>query len=71
MIDRAEILKQFDGLPDDALVSRAIVAAVTGVSERTLRRKKIFAEVAITERIKQTRVGDIRRLVRGDKRQAG
>ena len=63
--DIAEILKQFDELPDCAVVRSAVTAAVLGLSERTVRR--CFPSVQLTPNRKGQRVGDIRALARGEK----
>jgi hypothetical protein len=57
------IIKQFDELPDDAVVPRRITAAVLGVSERTVRR--YYPTVRLSPRLSGNRVGDIRAIVRG------
>jgi hypothetical protein len=61
-----EVLQNFDSLPDDAVVRRRVTAIVLGMCERTLRRTSPIKTVQITERIAGHRVGDIRKLIRGE-----
>jgi hypothetical protein len=51
MADTFEILKRFDELPDDALVSRSVMAIVLGTSERTLRRRSPIPGVQVSPQI--------------------
>jgi hypothetical protein len=67
MSDTLEILKRFDELPNDALVSGKITAIVFGVSERTLRRDPPIPRVHVSAQCRNYRVGDIRAFVRGQK----
>jgi hypothetical protein len=67
MSDTLEILKRFDELPNDALVSGKITAIVFGVSERTLRRDPPIPRVHVSTQCRNYRVGDIRAFVRGQK----
>jgi hypothetical protein len=63
--DIFEILRRFDELPDDALVSGKIAAIVLGVSERTLRRHPPTLPVQVSPQVRNFRVGSIRAMVRG------
>jgi hypothetical protein len=65
MSDTLEILKRFDELPDDALVSGRIAALILHVSERTLRRNPPIPRVQVSAQCRNYRVGNIRALVRG------
>jgi hypothetical protein len=57
-------LKGFDELPDDAVVPRRVTAAVLHISERTVRRS--VPTVKVSARRRGNRVGDIRKIARGD-----
>jgi hypothetical protein len=57
-------IKQFDHLPDDAVVPRRVTAAVLHMSERTVRRS--VPTVKLSARRRGNRVVDIRAIVRGD-----
>jgi hypothetical protein len=63
--DTFEILRRFDELPDDALVSGKIAAIVLGVSERTVRRHPPAPPVQVSPQCRHFRVGSIRAKVRG------
>jgi len=60
-----ETLKRFDALPDDAVVETAVTAAITSLSERTVRYHPQLPRVQVSEGRYGQRVGDIRKLVRG------
>jgi hypothetical protein len=64
-LDPFEIIKNFDKLPDDAIVPRKVTALLLGMSERTVRRGLPIPQRQITERILGHRVGDIRAMARG------
>jgi hypothetical protein len=64
MSDTFEILKRFDELPDDALVSNKVLAIVLDVNERTLRRHPPVPRIQISPQRFRSRVGDIRRIIR-------
>ena len=59
-------LKNFDSLPNDALVFDGVAALVLGVSLKTLQRKMSLPARQISEGRHGRRVGDIRALVRGE-----
>jgi hypothetical protein len=62
-----EVLRNFDSLPDDAVIPAAATAQLTSLSERTVRyHPKLKRHYVSAERYGQ-RVGDVRRLLRGDK----
>lgn len=61
-IDR---IKNFDALPDDAIVSPKIAAIVLDESERTLRRHPPIKRIQLSPRRFGFRVGDLRGLARG------
>jgi hypothetical protein len=63
--DTAEVLRQFDLLPDDAVVPTRITAAIHGVSERTVRRR--YPAVQLTINRKGYRVGTLRAMSRAEK----
>jgi hypothetical protein len=56
-------IKQFDHLPDDAVVPIRVTAALLHMSERTVRRS--FPTVKLSARRRGNRVGDIRAIARG------
>jgi hypothetical protein len=58
--DVTEILRNFDILPDSAVIPRRAVALLLGLSTRSLRRNQPFPNIAITPRVIGHRVGDIR-----------
>jgi hypothetical protein len=60
-------IKEFDDLPDDAVVPRRVTAAVLHISERTVRRS--VPTVNLSQRRRGNRVGDIRAIARGDRLQ--
>ena len=54
-------IKEFDSLPDDAVVPRRVTAAVLHVSERTVRRS--VPTVKVSPRRRGNRVGVTARLL--------
>jgi hypothetical protein len=58
-------IREFDCLPDDAVVPRRVTAALLHISERTVRR--CVPTVQLSARRRGNRVGDIRAIARGDK----
>jgi hypothetical protein len=56
-------LKDFDALPDDAVVPRRVTAAVLNMSERTVKRS--VPTVNLSLRRRGNRVADIRAIARG------
>jgi len=66
MPDTNELLKRWPSLPDEAVVHVKVAAAVTGLSERTIRYDGRFPRVQLTENRYGIRVGDIRKVLIGD-----
>lgn len=62
-----ELIKNFDQLPDDAVVPDRVTCLILGVSEWTFRRDppKNLRRVPLSARRVGRRVGDIRAFVRG------
>lgn len=60
-----EKLKNFDSLPDDALVSDAVAAIILDISLSSLKKTAPVPARQISERRHGRRVGDIRAKVRG------
>jgi hypothetical protein len=58
-----DTIKQFDTLPDDAVVPRWVTAAVLHLSERTVRRS--VPTVKLSPRRRGNRVGTVRDIARG------
>ena len=65
MSDTNELLKRWPSLPDEAVVHVKVAAAVTGLSERTIRYDARFQRVYLTENRYGIRVGDIRKVLAG------
>jgi hypothetical protein len=63
--DIAEVLRQFDSLPDDAVVGTRVAAALHGVSERTVRRR--YPAVQLTLHRKGCLVSTLRAMSRAEK----
>jgi hypothetical protein len=61
-----EIIKRFDDLPDDAVVSTKITALVLGCADRTIRYHPRLTRVYISQGRYGFRVGNIRSIVRGE-----
>ena len=66
MPDTNELLKRWPSLPDEAVVHAKVAAAVTGLSERTIRYDPRFPRVYLTENRYGIRVGDIRKVLTGE-----
>ena len=66
MPDTNELLKRWPSLPDEAVVHVKVAAAVTGLSERTVRYDPRFQRVYLTENRYGIRVGDIRKVLAGE-----
>jgi hypothetical protein len=60
-----EILKNWDNLPDDAVISTKITALVLGCAERTVRYHPKLKRIEISRGRYGFRVGNVRRIVRG------
>jgi len=63
--DIEAIVRNFDQLPDDAVVPSAVTAALHGVSERTVRRT--YPSVRLSPGRLGQRVGTIRAMSRDEK----
>jgi hypothetical protein len=61
-----EIIKNFDQLSDDVVVSPAVASVILGPSPRTLRRSPPIPKVQVTEKLVGFRVGNIRQKSRGN-----
>ena len=60
-----ELVKNFDALPNDAVVPTKVTEILLNTSEWTLRRKPPLRRIQISQNRFGHRVGDIRTLVRG------
>ena len=60
-----EILRHWDSLPDDAVISTKITALVLGCAERTIRYHPKLKRVEISRGRYGFRVGNVRRIVHG------
>jgi hypothetical protein len=58
-------IKDFDKLPNDAIVSNKVTSIILDESERTLRRNPPIKRIQMSARRVGFRVGDIRTFVRG------
>jgi len=61
-----EIVKRFDDLPNDAVISPKITALVLGRAERTVRYHPKLRRVQISRGRYGYRVGNVRQIVRGE-----
>jgi hypothetical protein len=61
-----EIIRRWELLPDDAVVSAKIAALVLGCAERTIRYGMRLPRVRISEGRYGFRVGSLRRVARGE-----
>ncbi len=71
MSARAEALRMFDSLPDDALVGYRELAILEGRSEDTLRQARRLGRLPIPRhgsngKVLRFRVGDVRKYLRGE-----
>jgi hypothetical protein len=66
--DTLKAASQFDQLPDDAIVTTATAALILGgtLTEQTLRRNPPITRRQISRRRYGFRVGDLRKLIRGE-----
>jgi hypothetical protein len=60
-----ELIKNFDSLPDDAVVPDKVARIILNESERSFRRNSKLRKVSLGPQRNGRRVGDIRKLVRG------
>jgi hypothetical protein len=65
MTELTELLKRWPSLPDEAVVHCKVTAAVTGLSERTIRYDPRFERVYLTKSRYGNRVGNIRKVLVG------
>jgi hypothetical protein len=65
MPDTNELLKRWPSLPDEAVAHVKLVAAVTGLSERTVRHDPRFERVYVTQNRYGIRVGNVRKVLAG------
>jgi hypothetical protein len=65
MPDLNDLLKRWPSLPDDAVVHTKVVAAVTGLSERTIRYDSRFERVYLTPNRYGFRVGSVKNILSG------
>jgi hypothetical protein len=61
-----EILRHWDDLPDDAVISTKIASLVLGAAERTIRYHPKLARVQISKGRYGFRAGNVRAIVRGE-----
>jgi hypothetical protein len=65
MAKLTDVLGRFDSLPDSAVVHCKVSAALTGLSERTIRYDPRFERVYLTKTRYGNRVGQIRKVLAG------
>jgi hypothetical protein len=65
MSELNELLKRWPFLPDEAIVHSKVTAAITGLSERTVRYDPRFKRVYLTANRYGHRVGDVRKVLAG------
>jgi hypothetical protein len=59
-------IKNFDALPDDVLVPPRVASLILGISERRLRSDPpIIPRIPVSAQRSNFRVGDIRKVARG------
>jgi hypothetical protein len=61
-----EIIKHWDSLPDDAVVSAKIVSLVLGCAERTVRYHPALERIPISRGRYGFRAGNVRKIARGE-----
>jgi len=61
-----EVVKRFDDLPNDAVISTKIAALVLGLAERTIRYHPQLKRIQLSRGRHGYTVGNVRQLVRGD-----
>jgi len=64
-ISPLELIKNFDSLPDDAIVPDKAARIILNESDRSFRRNSPLRKVSLGPQRNGRRVGDIRKLVRG------
>jgi hypothetical protein len=60
-----EILRNWDSLPDDAVISTKVTALLLGCAERTVRYHPKLKRIEISRGRYGFRVGELRQVVRG------
>jgi hypothetical protein len=60
-----EVLKHWDNLPDDVVVSAKVAALVLGVAERTIRYHPRLTRVPVSAGRYGFTIGNLRLIVRG------
>jgi hypothetical protein len=66
MTELADLLKRWPSLPDEAIAHSKLVAAVTGLSERTIRYDTRLKRIYLTPTRYGFRVGDVKEFLAGD-----
>jgi hypothetical protein len=61
-----EIIRHWDSLPDDAVVSSRITALVLGCAERTIRYHPKLKRIELSLGRYGFRVGNVRKIARGE-----
>lgn len=66
--DTFKLASQFDHLPDDAIVTAKTAVVILGgaLTEQTLRRNPPIKRRQVSQRRYGFRVGDLRKLIRGE-----
>jgi hypothetical protein len=65
MTDLTELLRRWDSLPDDAIAPSKLTAAVTSLSERSIRYHPDLKRVYLNKSRYGFRVGDVRKMLAG------
>jgi hypothetical protein len=60
-----ELIKNFDSLPNDAVVPDTVARLILNESERSFRRNSSLRKIQLGPQRVGRRVGDIRALIRG------
>jgi hypothetical protein len=63
-----DALRRWPDLPDDAVVQTRVTAAITGLSEKTIRYDPRLPRVYLNNNRYGQRVRDVRRVLSGDLR---
>lgn len=61
-----ELIKRFDDLPDDAVISTKITAIILGCADRTVRYHPKLTRIQISNGRYGFRVGNVRSIARGE-----
>jgi hypothetical protein len=65
MTDLTELLRRWSSLPDDAIVPSKLTAAVTSLSERSIRYHPGLKRVYLNRTRYGFRAGDVRKILAG------